>query len=204
MTLRIYVEGGAPGSAKAKCREGFSSFLSKVVHSNTFSVIASGSRSDAYQDFCLALKQNDGHYYVLLVDSEEAVTKTPWVHLAERVGDGWARPAGAADDQAQLMAQVMEAWFLADKEALAKYFGQGFKEKSLSGQKDVEKVAKQDVYDGLRDATRGTKTKGEYHKTRHGFDLLIAIDPAKVRKASAHAERLLTMMEARAVARSLR
>lgn len=203
MTLRIYVEGGAPGSIKARCREGFSKFFQKVVPPGSFAVMASGSRSSAYEDFCLALRQDDGHYYVLLVDSEEEVTKAPWTHLAERRGDGWTRPAGAADGQAQLMAQVMEAWFLADKEALADYYGDGFTAGSLPARDNVELIPKRDIYDGLSRASRNTKTKGEYHKTRHGFDLLRAIDPAKVRKASAHAERLLTMMEARAVARAI-
>ncbi len=203
MTLRIFVEGGAPGSVKARCREGFSKFFEKVVPAGCFTVMASGSRSSAYEDFCLALTEEDGHYNVLLVDSEEEVTKAPWTHLAERRGDGWAKPAGAADDQAQLMAQVMESWFLADKDALAEYYGQGFRRNALPNRPNVEQVSKQDVYDGLRNASKATKTKGEYHKTRHGFDLLRAVDPAKVRKAAAHAEELLALMEARAVARAL-
>lgn len=203
MTLCIFVEGGAPGTVKARCREGFSKFFEKVVPAGCFTVMASGSRGSAYEDFCLALKENDGHYNVLLVDSEEEVTKASWTHLAERRGDGWARPAGAANDQAQLMAQVMESWFLADKDALAKYYGQGFKRKALPGQPNVEQVSKQDVYDGLRNASKATKTKGEYHKTRHGFDLLRVIDPGKVRKAAAHADELLVLMEAQTVARAL-
>jgi len=203
VTLRIFVEGGAQGSTKAGCREGFRKFFEKVLPSGSFAITASGSRADAYKDFCLAVKQSDGDYNVLLVDSEESVSKDPWTHLAERKGDGWKRPAGAADDQAQLMVQVMEAWFLADREALVEFYGQGFTTGSLPGQKNVELIAKQDVYNALSNASRNTKTKGEYHKTRHGFDLLETIDPAKVRTASVHAERLLTMMEGRAVVHAL-
>lgn len=203
MTLRIFVEGGAPGSIKARCREGFSTFFGKVAPHNSFTVMASGSRLDAYHDFCLAIGKDDGHYNVLLVDSEELVTRAAWAHLAARRGDGWRRPAGARDDQAQLMAQVMEAWFIADREALASYYGNGFTAGSIPRRANVELVSKDDVYDELRRASRNTKTKGEYHKTRHGFDLLRVIDPAKVRRGSAHAERLFVLMESRAVARAL-
>jgi hypothetical protein len=38
-------------------------------------------------------------------------------------------------------------------------------------------------------ATQHTKTKGAYHKTRHGFALLALIDPAKLRQRSLHAAR---------------
>ena len=59
-----------------------------------------------------------GQMPFLLVDSETAVTtgQSAWRHLGAR--DGWDRPPQAGDDQAFLMVQVMETWFLADRNAL--------------------------------------------------------------------------------------
>jgi Domain of unknown function (DUF4276) len=196
VSVRIYVEGGFQGSTKSDCRQAFRSFFEKVIPRGSFKVIASGDRGTAFQDFCLALRRNqEGDYIILLVDSEEAVAADdPWRHLGARVGDSWRRPAGAHDDQAHLMVQAMEAWFLADKRMLIKYYGQGFLAGSLPGQPKIELVAKQDVFNALRHASSKTQ-KGEYHKTRHGFDLLALIDPTRVRAASHHAERLLAVLE---------
>ena len=194
MSVRIFVEGGSQGSTKAGCRQAFRTFFEKVIPPGSFKVIASGSRGAAFKDFCLALKQDHGDYIILLVDSEEAVAVSPWQHLAERKGDEWHRPAGARDDQAHLMVQVMEAWFLADQQALADYYGQGFQTGSLPRQRNIELISKADVFKALQQASKNTKTKGVYHKTRHGFDLLERIDPSLVRVASAHAERLVTVL----------
>ena len=52
-----------------------------------------------------------------------------------------------------------------------------------------------DVVRALENATRNTRTKGHYDKTRHGFELLASIDPAKVRQRSKHADRLCKTLE---------
>jgi hypothetical protein len=194
VSVRIYVEGGFQGSTKSACRQAFRSFFGKLIPVRSFSVIASGDRGSAFKNFCLALKQNRDDYIVLLVDSEEAVTTGPWQHLGSREGDKWHRPPAAHDDQAQLMVQAMESWFLADRQVLADYYGQGFLAASLPGQPDIELVPKQDVFAALQHASKKTQKK-EYHKTRHGFDLLERIDPNLVRAASPHANRLLVVLE---------
>jgi hypothetical protein len=194
VTVRIYVEGGFQGSTKAACRQAFRAFFEKVIPRRSFTVIASGDRYATFKDFCSALRQNRGEYVVLLVDSEGAVAASPWQHLANRQGDNWQRPIQANDDQAHLMVQVMEAWFLADRRTLVDYYGQGFLAGSLPGQANIELISKADVFSALQRASRNTRTKGEYHKTRHGFDLLELIDPSLVRAASVHAERLLTVL----------
>jgi len=131
----------------------------------------------------------------MLVDSEEAVAaEDAWQHLNSRVGDNWRRPNGAESDQAHLMVQSMESWFLADQQALADYYGKGFLSNSLPRQADVEKISKVEVFRVLRHVTKPTK-KGEYHKTRHGFELLAEIDPKRVRKASHHADRMFVVLQ---------
>jgi len=188
------VEGGGQGSTKTDCRQGFRLFFQQIVPTGSFKVIACGGRDVAFQDFRTALNQHPHDYVVLLVDSEEAVTVGPWQHLKNRVGDNWDRPAGVTDDQAHLMVQAMEAWLLADHPALIAYYGSGFLNASLPGHRNVELILKRDALNALQHATEHT-TKGEYHKTRHGFDLLARVDAEKVRLASNHANRLFNVLE---------
>ena len=63
------------------------------------------------------------------------------------------------------MVQCMEAWFLADKEALEGYFGSGFSRNALPQEPEIEAVAKADIEHGLREATRRT-SKRRYGKVR--------------------------------------
>lgn len=92
------------------------------------------------------------------------------------------------------MVQVMESWFLADRNVLSDYYGQGFLLGSLPGQPNIELISKKDVFSSLEIASKNT-LKGKYHKTRHGFDLVERIDPNLVRAASPHANRLLAVLE---------
>ena len=92
------------------------------------------------------------------------------------------------------MAQVMESWFLADPEALAAHYGQGFAKSALPAVDDVEAVSKTDVKKALDAATRRT-TKGCYHKINHGAALLGRVDSAKVRGRARHCERLFQTIE---------
>jgi len=131
---------------------------------------------------------------MLLVDAEAAVSAAgPWEHLRAR--DGWERPLGATDDQCHLMVQAMESWFLADRSALASFYGQGFQEGSLPDNPRVEDVPKSDVLEGIAQASRNTQ-KGTYRKATHSFQILAAIDPGRVEAASPHARRFLDALRA--------
>ena len=195
MRVRIYVEGGVDaGSTKAACREGFRCLfqnLGSLEQSPT--VIASGGRLKAFQNFCDALRQNTDEIILLLVDSERPVHAGIWVHLGA-APDGWRKPAGATDDQAHLMVQSMEAWFIADQEALSKHYGRGFRAKSLPSRQDVEAIPKGDLVPALQRASRET-TKGEYHKSAHGYALLGFLSPTKIRQKSPHADHLFHTLE---------
>lgn len=200
MKLKVYVEGGGDGkSLRPRCREGFSSFFAKASLAGRMpQVIACGGRNSAFDRFCTALEsRRPEEFIVLLVDSEDKVAEGsgPWLHLSTR--DGWERPNEATDENAHLMVQCMEAWFLADKDSLAAYFGQGFNGNALPGHLEIEDVAKDDVLEGLKHATRQCK-KGEYGKGRHSFDILERIDPAQVTNTSPHAGRLVQTMREKA------
>ncbi len=190
----VYVEGGGNTRAlRQACREGFSSFFRKAgLNERMPKVVACGSRTQAYNKFRAAISQRSPDFIVLLVDSEGPVkADTPWVHLREREGDGWERPAAASDRNAHLMVQVMESWFLADRECLMRYFGNGFNGSALPApQRPIEDVAKADVERALRDSAKPSR-KGRYTKGRDSFALLRLLDAAKVIEASPHARRLI-------------
>ena len=79
--------------------------------------------------FTTAISNNaPGTVPLLLVGNEDPVKpdSTNWEYL--RVHDGWVWPDGADEDQAFLMVHVMEPWFVADREALRRYFGSEFNE----------------------------------------------------------------------------
>ena len=88
----------------------------------------------------------------------------------------------------------MEAWFLADKDRLAVFFGRGFNRNALPCHRDIEEIAKVDLLQGLKNATRQCQPKGEYGKGRHSFELLSQVDSASVLAASPHARRLVEIL----------
>ena len=201
MKIIVHVEGGGKTrELKKKCRRSFGEFFRKAgLKGRLPRIFAGGSRGKTYGAFRDALDragQND--FIVLLVDSEGPVADSsgPWPHLRTR--DDWDKPEDATVDNAHLMVQCMEAWFIADKDRLVKFFGQGFNRNALPGNRNIEEVAKADVLDGLRNATRQCQPKGEYGKGQHSFELLSEIDPAKVMAASPHAKRLVDTLLAKA------
>lgn len=156
-------------------------------------IVACGSRDSAFDRFRTAVRGKSGNQFVmLLVDSEEGVAESdgPWQHVRKR--DNWTQPASAADDSLCLMVQCMEAWFVADRECLRAYCGPGFNAGRLPGTREVERIAKADLYTALDGATRNCN-KGKYtkNKGRHSFRILATVDPDKVAVASPHARRLL-------------
>jgi hypothetical protein len=128
---------------------------------------------------------------LLLVDSETAVQKgrTVWEHLRARPGDNWDKPGRAKDDQAFLMVQVMESWFLADRDSLKSFFGQHFRAQAIPKWPQLEDVPKQSVYQALDQATAACGPK-RYAKGNMSFSLLAEISPAEVENASPSAKAL--------------
>lgn len=203
VTSVIYVEGGGDGKdLRRECRRAFNTFFGKAgLKGRMPRVFASGSRREAYEDFCHAFRTARGNkFVVLLVDSETPVDKDSdaWSHLKARPDNKWDKPPGADADNVHLMVQCMEAWFLADKQALSEFFGQRFKQSALPAHVEIEDIPKKDIYQGLERATHQSVRKKTYHKGRHSFAILAELDPAKVVNASPHAERLVRTLLARA------
>ena len=145
MKVKVYVEGGGDGkSLRTRCREGFSAFFEKASLAGRMPrLVGCGSRSSAFDKFCTAygLKKEE-EFIILLVDSEDPVAPGAgsWRHLRTR--DSWETPDGVTDENAHLMVQCMEAWFLADKDGLTAYLGRGFNRNTLPGLGKIEDVAK--------------------------------------------------------------
>jgi hypothetical protein len=189
--VTIYVEGGGDSnSLRTKCRHGFSEFFKKLAIK--VKIVACGGRNDAYHRFCIALKHiKTNEHCFLLVDSEAPVKKSMdvWQHVSLRQGDEWQKPKNARSEHLHFMVECMEAWFMADKEALARYYLKGFNQNALSKNTNIEAISKKELEDTLKTATRDT-AKGKYDKGAHSFDILSAIDANKVVAQSPYAKTL--------------
>lgn len=196
VTLKLYVEGGGDSDAlRSRCREGFRGFLEKAGFSGRMPrIVACGGRRAAYDRFKTACESNETA--MLLLDSEGLVTvSSPWQHLAQRTGDGFRPPQGATDDHCHLMVVCMESWFLADQDALSRFFGQGFNANALPKNTAIETIAKDDVYSGLHKASANCKTKAPYGKGDHSFKILLLLRPDKIAGASPWAKRFLDTLD---------
>jgi hypothetical protein len=194
--LWIFIEGGGSKGSRDQLRQAFGEFLAGPREAARekgvpWRIVMCGSRDDTFKAFRNAFRERPGAHLFLLVDAEGEVSDAAREHLAAR--DPWDLSI-AGDDQCHLMAQVMESWFLADPDALARFYGQQFGGKQIPARKNVEEVPKPEVEAALKNATAKTQ-KGEYHKIRHGPQILESLDPDRVRKRAPHCERLFEKLD---------
>ncbi|MEH2248020.1 DUF4276 family protein [Nostoc sp.] len=191
-------------------RQGFIKFFQELYdiageNIKIFTVMC-GSRRNAYEDFKTALESQPEAFNVLLIDAESPVdsTVTPWEHLINRTEDHpWILDALNFDDeQCHLMVQTMEAWFIADIDALREFYGEEFREdgieRLMAQYQNVEQISKETLYIQLKTATRHSKN-GKYEKRTkrtHAPKLLALLNVAKVRQASPYCDRLFTTLAA--------
>ena len=204
MTLiKFHVEGGVNKNQDGEMREGFRKFFAGLdeavrARGNSVRFVLHGSRRKAYEQFCAALQDEPGAYHVLLVDSEDPVAHRGecWRHLQERQADGWERPAGVEEAQCQLMAEAVEAWFFADREAVEAFYGPGFQTSSLPSRQNIEQIPKSEHIASLEAATKQTK-KEQYHKKKHPPALLSRMSAEKVRARAWHCDRIFVTLSAK-------
>lgn len=197
MSVRIYAEGAGEGELHDTLfRQAWQAFFRAAGLAGRLpSVIRGKSRERTFDLFRTAVQNpRTGVLPLLLVDSEGPVAgHTAWQHLQAR--DGWVRPNGAADDQAFLMVQLMETWFLADRDLLRRYFGPALRENVLRAWPDLEAVPKATVLSALGQATAACRTP--YAKGKISFDLIAHLDPTTVENACPHARLLLDHLRQR-------
>ncbi len=156
-------------------------------------IVQGGGRQQTFKSFAIAIAAGDPSIVpILLVDSEGPVNtgQSTWQHL--QVREGWERPRGAGDDQAFLMVQIMETWFLADRNSLQRYFGAQFRKNALRQWPQLEEVPAETVLSALKQATANCKKP--YAKGKVSFELLARVDPALVEAACPQAEALLNRL----------
>ena len=107
---------------------------------------------------------------ILLIDSEGEVSRELIDRVTAQIGN---------TNRPFFMVQLMEAWFIADRNTLADYFGAGFRNSALPQNPNVEDIPKQDIENGLRNATRGC-AKQHYAKGRDDVRLLERLNPTTV------------------------
>jgi hypothetical protein len=190
--FKLYVEGGGEGPRlDAQFRQAWQQFFGRAgLIGRMPKVVRGGGRLQTFDMFKTAVANpRGGEIPLLLVDSEAPVAKgdSVWEHLKAR--DEWQRPAGADDDQAFLMVQVMETWFLADRAMLKTYFLAPFRENALKEWPRLEAVSKATVYEALDKATAACAK--QYRKGKISFELLAMLEPSLVEQACPHARALL-------------
>lgn len=194
----IFLEGGGDiREVQARLRQGMDTFLRPLrdlADSNgwRWRLVALGGRAQAFRRWDDAVKADPGTLHVLLVDSEEGVARLPCEHLRNRAGDGWVIKK-ALESQVHLMAQSMEAWLVADPDALAGYYQKGFESNRLPKRANLEEEPKASIYSSLEMATKKTQ-KGAYGKVKHAPTLLALVDSAKARSRCPHCERLFVTL----------
>lgn len=190
--IEIYMEGGGrTASSRALLREGAEEFFGELrsaaqARGLEMRIVCCGGRGEARADFVEA--RSEGRYAVLLlVDSEGPVESDPRNHLV--TNDGWRDLESASENEIHLMVQVMEAWFVADPQALAGYYGPAFRADLVPTNRNLEEAGKERVLATLVDATAPTP-EGAYHKIHHARRLFGLIDPEKVQERCPHCRRL--------------
>lgn len=197
MKAKLYVEGaGQSDYERTQCRRSFGAFFAAAgLLGKRPAVVPCGGRTSAFSAFETAVAGNTANERpLLLVDSEAPLNagRTPAEHLKQR--DDWDKPAAVADDQIHLMVQLMETWFVADRELLEKYFGQMYIARHLAAWPALEAVPKATILSALGAAT--ARCPKQYAKGARSFDILAQIDPSKVEAACPYARRLLQYLRA--------
>ncbi len=187
--VHVYVEGGGKGGASTAVRMGFVEFLKDACSPECrLRVVPCGARNEARKVFEKAISDPVDGFCILLVDAEGPVRAgaTAKDHL------GWSL-AGVDEDHVHLMVQTFEAWVVADENAIAEFYGQGFDRNALPQHANLEAVSKDDLDDALARATRGTKNR-TYHKIRHGPSILAKANAATVSGRCASCAKLFEVL----------
>jgi len=155
-----------------------------------FNLIAGGSRTEAAKDFLRSCRSQPFNVNVLLIDSEGPISDTATAIQSLRSLSFWDGSVVFDNDQVNLMVQAMEAWFIADPQALINHFGRDFNIKALPSPQNAESVSPSDLATAIREGLRNSGRR-RYDKVTDGVKLLQLIDRVKVGQNCRHFQRLM-------------
>ena len=167
--MRLYMEGNK------RLRAPMSQFIRKITGPIDLKITPCNSKDDAIKQ-CV---KDAGA--MLLIDSDDEDLHS----LMARV-----RPQIGSANHPFFMVQLMEAWFIADRNTLADYFGAGFRNSALPQNPNAEDIPKQDIENALRNATRDC-AKQRYRKGRDDVGLLNLLNPTAVYNVCPNFARLI-------------
>ncbi len=193
------MEGGGPttSSGRAALRQGMERFLASMKQrareaSWHWKLACWGGRDATFDRFIRAVEDHEHTVTMLLVDAEGPVSQPVLQHLRSR--DPHWNLRLADEEMVHLMIQTMEAWIVADVDALASYYGRGFRAAALPRREELELEPKERLATALNNATRNTR-EGAYHKIHHASDLLKRLDSPTVRSRCPGCDRLFATLD---------
>ena len=142
------------------------------------------------KDFLRSCRSQPSNVNVLLVDSEGPIPDTTSAIRSLRAQSIWDGSVDCDDDQVNLMVQAMEAWFIADPQALINHFGQDFGIKALPSPQNAESVSPSDLTTAIREGLRNSGRR-RYDKVTDGMKLLQLVDHVELRRYCRHFQRLM-------------
>ena len=170
--MQLYMEGNK------RLRAPMSQFIRKMTSPIDLKITPCDSRDDTIKQCA----KDAGA--ILLIDSEGEELRSLIARVRAQIGRA---------NYPFFMVQFMESWFIADRDALADYFGPGFHHNALPQNPDVEQISKRDVENGLRNATRNC-AKLQYRKSRDSARLLERLDPEIVYRTCPNFARLIDFL----------
>ena len=150
-----------------------------------FKMVAGGSNVETVKDFLRSCRKNPSDLNVLLVDSEGPAPSAAAAIRELRSRSCWDASAAVDDGQINFMVQAMEAWFIADRRALASHFGDRFNAGGLPSPRNAESISPQGLTDSIAQALRASgvhRGRRRYGKARDGARLLELLDETTVRQ----------------------
>lgn len=201
MDIKLYVEGGGKGSHKRatiKLQQGFGAFFGELKdlareRKISFVILPSGNTQSTYDEFIRSVAGAPEKLNLLLVDSDDAVPagQTARAFLQNKYKK-WKLQA-VEDSRCHLMVRTMESWFVADLDALEKFYGQNFQRSAFPKNPNVEAIDKAAIENAL-DAVSSRTKKENYQKIEHGAKILESISAEKVRNAAPYCKKLFKVI----------
>lgn len=180
----LFIEGES-NSPNGDLRQGFSKLLGQKLKGKLPRIILGDGKSKAIDKF--KNNQLKGDLFLLLIDLDKPEK--------DKDSDLLENQLVSQKDNVFYMIQEMESWFLSQPEILDEFYGIDKQRKKIS-EKMPEKKASDfaNPDEKLIELTKNTR-KGEYHKIKHGVELLKLLDATQLEKDFPDFKNLIAKMK---------